>query len=170
MGSRIKYDTARNSINRLVQHIREHDDVAYVWAGLPMEETLEHKSERFRFAPLNEMEAPDQWMISTIQALNAYSHQKEMIARKTAVDAWNSRFVRSILFMVWRETLRAHTQISTKEAKRRQIQHLGLDASQIDQLRREENGFEAILQVFQQAHSTSFLGEEVNVLLMTMSS
>ena len=54
MGSRIKYDTARNSINRLVQHIREHDDVAYVWAGLPMEETLEHKSERFRFAPLND--------------------------------------------------------------------------------------------------------------------
>ena len=74
--------------------------------------------------------------------------------------------------MVWRETLRVHTSVSTKEAKRRQIQHLGLDASQIDQLLREENGFEAILQVFQQVRSgsTPFSEEEVNVFLMTMSS
>ena len=84
-------------------------------------------------------------MVSTIQALDAYSDQKEKVARKTAVEAWNSRFVRSILFMIWRETLRAHTSISTQEAKKRQTQHLGLGASQIDQYRREEKGYEAIL-------------------------
>ena len=131
---------------------------------------LEQTSERFRFAPLNDMEAPDQWVISTIQALNAYSDQKELVARKTAVEAWNSRLVRIILSMFWREALRAHTSVSAKEAKRRQIQHLGLGASQIDRYRQEENGYEAILQVFQQARSTSFSEEGVNVLLMTMSS
>ena len=51
-----------------------------------------------------------------------------------------------------------------------EIQHLGLGASQIDQYRREENGYEAILQVLQQARSTSFSEEEVNVILMAMSS
>ena len=110
MSSTVKCNTAQNAINRLVQYIREHveDGVVYVWAGLPME-VLEQTSERFRFVPLSDMESPDQWMVSTIQALKAYSDQKEMVARKTAVEAWNSRFVRSILFMVWRETLR--TQI-----------------------------------------------------------
>ena len=134
-----------------------------------MEEVLE-QSERFRFAPLNDMKVLDQWMISTIQVLNAYSDQKEMVARKTAVEAWNSRFVRSILSMVWREILRVHISVSTLEAKKRQIQHLGLGASQIDQYRQEENGYGVILHVLQQARSTSFLEEEVNVLLMAMSS
>ena len=87
-------------------------------------EELGQISEQFCFASLNDMEALDQWMISTIQALIAYSDQKDMVARKTAVEAWNSRFVRSILFMVWRETLRAQTSISTKEAKKRQTQYL----------------------------------------------
>ena len=128
-----------------------------------MEGVLKQTSERLRFAPLNDMEAPNQWIISTIQALNAYSDQREMVARKIAAEAWKSRFVRSILFMVWRETLRAHTSVSTKEAKRRQIQHLGLGASQIDQYRQEENGYEAILQALQQARSTSLLEEEVDV-------
>ena len=72
--------------------------------------------------------------------------------------------------MVWRETLRAQASISTKEAKKRQTQHLGLGTSQILQYHREENGYEAILQALQQARSTSFLEEEVNVLLMAMSS
>ena len=172
MSSRVKCNTAQNAINRLVQYIREHveDGVVYVWTGLPMEEVLEKASERFRFVPLSDMEAPDQWMVSTIQALNAYSDQKEMLARKTAVEAWNSRSVRSILFMVWRETLRAHTSISTKEAKKRQTQHLGLGASQADQYRQEENGYETILQVLQQARFTSFSEEEVTVFLMAMSS
>ena len=168
-----KWNIAQNAINRLIQYIPEifvEDDVVHVWAGLPMEEVLEQTSERFLFAPLNDVKALGQWMVSTIQALNAYSDQKEMVARKTSVEAWNSRFVRSTLFMVWRETLRTHTLVSTQEAKKRQIQHLGLSASQIDQYRREENGYEAILQVLQQARSTSFLEEEVNVLLMAMSS
>ena len=113
----------------MAQYIREHvaeDDAVHIWAGLPMEgsEVLEQTAEQFHFAPLNDMEAPDQWMISTIQALNACSDQKEMVARKAAVEAWNYRFVRSILFMVWRETLRTHTSISTKEAKKRQTQYL----------------------------------------------
>ena len=81
------------------------DGVVYVWTGLPMEEVLERTSERFCFVPLSDMEVPDQWMVSTIQALNAYSDQKEMVARKIAMEAWKSRFVRSILFMGWRETL-----------------------------------------------------------------
>ena len=72
--------------------------------------------------------------------------------------------------MVWRETLRVHTSVSTKEAKKRQTQHLGLGASQIDQYRREEKGYEAIIQMLQQARSSSFLEEEVNVVLMAMSS
>ena len=73
--------------------------------------------------------------------------------------------------MVWRESLCVHTSISTLEAKKRQIQHLGLGVGQIDQYRREENGYEVILHVLQQARSTSFLEEEeVNVLLMAMSS
>ena len=76
-------------------------------------EELGQISEQFCFASLNDMEALDQWMISTIQALIAYLDQKDMVARKTAVEAWNSRSVRS---MVWRETLRAQTSISTKEA------------------------------------------------------
>ena len=64
-----------------------------------MEEVPE-QSERFRIAPLNDMKVLDQWMISTIQVLYAYSDQKEIVAKKTTVEAWNSRFVRSILFMV----------------------------------------------------------------------
>ena len=170
MSSRVKYNTAQNAINSLVQYIREHvaeDDVLYVWAGLPMDENLEQTSERFRFASLNDIEAPDQWIVSIIQALDAYSDQKEMVARKTAVEAWNSRFVKS---MIWRETLHAHTSISTKEAKKRQTQHLGLGASQIDQYRREEKEYEVTLQVLQQARSSSFLEKEVNVVLMAMSS
>ena len=89
------------------------DDALYVWAGLPMEEVLEQTSERFCFAPLNDMEALDQWMISTIRDLRAYSDQKEMVARRTAMEAWNSRFVRSILYMVWREALCADMIVST---------------------------------------------------------
>ena len=173
MNSRIEYNTAQNAIDRLVQYIREHaaeGDVVYVWAGLPMEEVLEQTPERFCFAPLNNTEAPDQWMISTILQLSAYSDQKEMVARKITAEAWNSRFVRSILCMIWREALCADMIVSTKEAKRRQIQHLGLGTSQSKKYRREENGYEAILQLFQQARSTTFLEEEVNVVLMTMSS
>ena len=135
-----------------------------------MEEVLEQTSERFRFVPLSDMESPDQWMVSTIQALNAYLDQKEMVARKTAVEAWNSRFVRSILFMVWREKLRTHTSISAKEAKKQLTQHLRLRASQVDQYRQEENRYETILQVLQQARSTSFSEEEVNIFLMAMGS
>ena len=85
MGSRIEYNTAQNAIDGLVQYIREHateDDAVDVWAGLPMEEVLEQTSERFCFAPLNDMEALDQWMISTIRDLRAYSDQKEMVASK----------------------------------------------------------------------------------------
>ena len=173
MGSRIEYSTAQSATERLVRYIREHaaeGDAVYVWAGLPMEEVLERTPERFCFAPLNNMEASDQWMISTIQALGAYSDQQEMVARKTEVEAWNSRSLRSILFMVWREALCAtHTTVSNKEAKRRQIQYLRLGLCQSHKYRREENRYEAILQVFQQARSTPFSEEEVNVFLMTMS-
>ena len=75
MSSRVKCNTAQNAINRLVQYIREHveDGVVYVWAGLPMEEVLEQTSERFRFVPLSDMESPDQWMVSTIQALIVFA-------------------------------------------------------------------------------------------------
>ena len=173
MSSRIEYNTAQNAIDRLVQYIREHaaeGDVVYVWAGLSMEEVLEQTPERFCFAPLNNTEAPDQWMISTILQLSAYSDQKEMVARKITAEAWNSRFVRSILCMIWREDLCAtHTTVSNKEAKRRQIQHLGLGPGQSHKYRREENGYEVILQVFRRACSTPFSEEEVNVFLMTMS-
>ena len=146
--------------------------MCYTFGRLPMKEVLDQTSERFFFAPLNNMEAPDQWMISTIQALSPYSDQKEMVARETAVEAWNSRFVRSILSTVWRKALCAHTIVSTKEAKRRQIQHFGLGINQCQKYRKEENGYEAIFQVFQQVRSgsTPFSEEEVNVFLMTMSS
>ena len=135
-----------------------------------MEEVLEQTSERFCFAPLNDRKAPDRWMISTIQALGAYSDHKETVSRKTAVEAWNSRFVRSILSIVWREALYACTIVSTWEAMRRQTQDLRLGANQCQKCRREENGYEAILQLFKQARSTSLSKEEVDVLLMAMSS
>ena len=110
------------------------------------------------------------WMISTIQELSAYSDQKVMVARKIAAEAWSSHFARSILFMIWREALcAAHTTVSKKEAERRQIQHLGLSLSQSHKYRREENGYEAILQVFWRARSTPFSEEEVNAFSMTMS-
>ena len=172
MSSRVKYNTAQNAIDRLAQYIQEHaaeDDVVYVWAGLPMEKVLE-QSEQLCFAPLNDMEAPDQRMISTIQALGAYSDHNEAVSRKTNVEAWNSRFVRSILSIVWKEALYAHTIVSAREAKRRQTQQLGLGASQSQGYRREENGYETVLQLFKQARSTSFSKEEVNVLSMAMSS
>lgn len=72
------------------QYIREHaaeGDVVYVWAVLPIEGVLEQASERFCFAPLNDMKALGRWMISTIQALEAYSNRKETVSRKTAVKA-----------------------------------------------------------------------------------
>ena len=83
-----------------------------------MEEALEQTSEQFWFAPLDDLEAPDQWMVSTIQALYAYSDQKEIIARTSAVEAWNSRFGMSILSVVWRNFSRSYVTLNqgSKEA------------------------------------------------------
>ena len=107
-------------------------------------------------------------MVSTIRALNAYSDQKEMVARKTSVEAWNSRFVRSILFMAWRETLRTHTLVSGSKEATDPASWIKRKPNRL--IPPGDNGYEAILQVLQQARSTSFLEEEVNVLLMAMSS
>ena len=59
-----------------------------------------------------------------------------MVARKTAVEAWNSRFVRSILFKGRRGALCAQAIASTKGAKRRQIQHFGLGSWGAEQIAR----------------------------------
>ena len=58
-----------------------------------------------------------------------------------------------------------HSYANLDQAKKRQTQHLGLSASQIDQYRQEESGYSAILQVLQQARSTSFLEEAVRYAL-----